>query len=1200
MPVNVAAPVVPPTDPGRAARSSHHRPSGSGAHMKYSLLGPLEVYDDTGSRHRLGSPKLRSLLTLLLIDANRVVPLDRLIDQLWAGEPPASSTATLQAYVWQLRKLLEPDRPTRAPAEVLVTEPPGYRLVVAPGDLDLDDFERLVTSGAAALDAGDATAAAEQLDDALGRWRGTPLADLADDPAATSLVTRLEELHLLAQERRIDAELELGRAAEAVARAESLSASHPLRERVWAQRILGLYRSGRQADALRTYQECRRLLGDELGIEPGRELRDLEQAVLRQDDGLLAPPGNGSAPLPGAPPEQDGSSARVESVPSAGSPEGPGPSFPRSPARGDFVGRDHELAVLRGALVALDAGRGSVVALEGTAGIGKTRIVEHLADEAVARGIGVVWTRCVADAGRPALWPWHEVLTQLSQRSGPGIAEASSAADAAVDARWSAPLIDAQPTAAVDPEQDRFLLLSSTVDRLVAHGREDRLVLVVDDLHSADAASLQLLRLLLDRVDDSGLLVVVTTRRTDAQDLAALDEALSAVGRSRSGERLAIGPLGADDVDRLVTAVAERDETAFAGPAAMASFSRTLHQRTGGNPFFLTELVKLLRSERRLPDGATDPFAGHDQIPASVRDVIRRRVQRLPEDTQTLLRLAAVAATSAGSVDAELLAHASGVDLDRAAALIEPAVLTEVVVETGDGWSWRFAHDLGRDAILASLTKLQRSKLHALVASSLEAVHANGLPPVDELAAQYAAAGRSAPAHSAATYARMAADAARQRYSWDQSALNLRRLVAALDRDPDVGVAERIDARIELARDLRMNGDLAAARSVLEEAIGQATALGDVVRLASATSVFGGVTLWNWRDFGVVDHRMVGLLDQLSRSTELGERSRAETLGTLAVELYYGSERARGIAAGIEAVEIARELGEPELLGRTLNNLTIACWEPSYDQFRMDLMSEALDLVGSGLSWHAEVIARMHRVSLLLRRGETEAFVADLERAAEIAATLSIPEIEAQIACQQSTRLLLGGDLATARAAADESNERLLATDLWGAEWCRLIQMSCLAWWERSLAGMADELTTACVNPVYAGLRGIAVVAVAESGHHSGAASLFDRWYGDVEPGWSSEFQLFAWGMAAAVIDSPEVAVLHEQLLPFTGELVTAGTAVSCWGAADLVLASLALRMGDDDLLEQHLSSAGRLEARTGFPLLAGSVERWRRSAGRT
>ncbi len=1172
--------------------------------MKYSLLGPLEVYDAAGGRQRLGSPKLRSLLTLLLIDANRVVPLDRLIDQLWAGEPPASSTATLQAYVWQLRKLLEPDRPTRAPAEVLITEPPGYRLVVADGDLDVESFERLVTQGVALVDAGDPAGAVDTLDAALALWRGEPLADLAGEASVGSFVTRLEERHLLAQERRVDAALALGHAAEAVARAEALSAAHPLRERLWAQRIVGLYRSGRQADALRTYQDCRRLLGEELGIEPGRELRDLEQAVLRQDDAALAwtPPGLGSQPprsvagaRPQAAPSTDDLDATivdpaiVEEL-SAAPVVVESPSVAARPlARSEFVGRDHELAVLHAQLDALDAGRGRVIALEGTAGIGKTRIVEQLAADATARGVGVVWTRCVADAGRPPLWPWHELLTQISQRP---LAEPATVAPDPSD-----PVLGSGATALADPDHDRFLLLSATVDRLVGHGRNDHLVVVVDDLHSADAASLQLLRMLLDRIDDAGLLVVVTTRRTDAQDLAALDETLSAVGRSRSGERLAVGPLGADDVDRLVAAVADGSDAGVVGPAELAAFSRTLHQRTGGNPFFLTELVKLLRSERRLPDGAQVSSADLDQIPASVRDVIRRRVQRLPDDTQTLLSIAAVAATSASSVDVELLARASGVDVDRAAALIEPAVLTEVVVETGDGWSWTFAHDLGRDSILASLTKLQRSKLHARIATTLEELHEHALPPVDELAAQYAAAGRSAPADRAAKYARMAAEAARNRYSWDQSALNLRRLVAAFDRDPEVGIGARIDARIELARDLRLNGDLAAVHAVLEEAIGQATALGDLPRLASATSVYGGVALWNWRDPGVVDHRMVGLLDRLLSSTELGDRSRAETLGTLAVELYYGPDRRRGFTAGAEAVEIARELGDPELLGRTLNNLMIASWEPAYDEQRMALVTEALDLVGSGLPIHAEAIARMHRLSLSLRSGDAETYLDDLARASDLAATLSIPEIEAQVSYQQATRLLLAGDLDAARSKADESRERMLLTDLWGAKWCDIVLPSCAAWWAGSLSTMADDLIDACSDPTYSGLGALAVVALAEGGDRSGAAELFDRWYGDIEPGWSSDFEVYSWAMAAAMVDAAEIPELYEQLMQFAGELVTVGSAIGCWGAADLVLASLSLRLGDDAAVERHLASAEALEVRTGFPLLAGAAERWRATA---
>jgi DNA-binding SARP family transcriptional activator/tetratricopeptide (TPR) repeat protein len=1144
------------------------------AHMKYSLLGPLEVHDDDGVRHQLSSPKLRALLALLLIEANRVVPLDRLIDQLWAGEPPASSTATLQAYIWQLRKLLEPRRESRAPAQVLVTEPPGYLLRVADGDLDLTVFEKLVTVSGDQLVAGEAEAARRSLDEALGLWRGTPLIELADEPFAVSVATRLEELHLLARERRIDVELALGRPADAVALAEDLSARHPLREHIWAQRMVGLYRSGRQAEALRTYQDCRALLADELGIEPGLELRELERAVLAQDDAVLRPGAS-------VPSRRAGDLAPVAEAPTTQ------PAVAAAPgvrAGGALVGRDTELAVLREAQRALAGRRGRVIALEGEAGIGKTRLVEQLVTEASRDGLRVAWTRCVADAGSPPLWPWHELLTQL----------AATAVDGLDPARRIDLTGGGHDTAgdASDPDHDRFLLLSSAVDQMVEHSRSAPTVLVVDDLHSADAVSLQLLRLLLDRVDDHALLVLTTLRRAEAKDRRGMDETLTAIGRSRAGIRLPIGPLEERDVDELLRAMSERDEEPL-GRDSLASFSHTLYQRTGGNPFFLTELVKLLGSERRLPDGASDPLADHGDIPVSIRDVISRRVERLPDDTQTLLRIAAVAATSSGSVDLDLLSDAARLDIDRTAELVEPAVLTEVLLEQDDGWSWRFSHDLGRDAIIASLTRLQRSRLHALVGESLERLRGEqAMPPVDELAAQFAAAGRSADPQRALRWAQAAADAARQRYSWDQSAVNRRRVTAALDLIPDASTEDRIDARIELARDLRLNGDLHDARQTIEEALGLATAIGDTRRLAAAASIFGGATLWNWRDFGVVDHRMVGLLDQLSTSPELDERRRAELLGTLAVELYYGEQRPRGVTAGREAVAIARGIGNVELLGRTLNNLTIASWEPKNDDERLALTTEAIDLVSQGLPLHTEVIARMHRLALRLRRGDREGYEADLQRAVEIAATLAVPEVSAQVTYKLSTRSLLLGDPEQALSLAEAGREQLTRTDMWGADWCHFVQRSNVEWFRGDLASMADELVRACESPRFAGLRPVAVLAAHHAGDTSSAVTLSQRWYEEIQPNWSSDFQTGLWGLVAGEVGSPHPDVILEPLGQLGHELLTAGTAVSCWGPTDLILAQLVARAGRSDEVAPLIERARRLIDRTRFAEMHALADR--------
>ena len=246
--------------------------------MDFRLLGPLEVVSERDGAIALGGAKQRSLLAVLLLQANEVVSTDRLIDQLWGAEPPATAAKSIQVYVSRLRKALGEER--------LVTRPPGYVLRVESADVDLGRFEQFVReAGRAAPDL-----AARKLSDALALWRGPALADLVYESFAQVEIARLEEMRLAVLEQRIDADLALGRHAELVAELEALVARHPLRERLRAQLMLALYRSARQAEALDAYRAARRELQEGLGLDPSGELQQLEQAILRQDPELDPPP----------------------------------------------------------------------------------------------------------------------------------------------------------------------------------------------------------------------------------------------------------------------------------------------------------------------------------------------------------------------------------------------------------------------------------------------------------------------------------------------------------------------------------------------------------------------------------------------------------------------------------------------------------------------------------------------------------------------------------------------------------------------------------------------------------------------------------------------------------------------------------------------------------------------------------------------
>jgi YVTN family beta-propeller protein len=261
--------------------------AGRDSTTQFRVLGPFEASDD-GRPLDVGVGKQRAALAVLLLRANEVVSTERLVDALWDEDPPASAINSVHVYVSQLRKVLRDGQ--------LQTRGRGYLLALEPDQVDLGRFERLLDEGRRLLAAGDAEHAAEALRGGLGLWRGPPLSDFASEPFAQIEIARLEELHLAALEERIEADLALGRHADLVPELEALVRVHPLREGLRAQLMLALYRSGRQADALAAYQRARRMLAEELGLEPGRRLQELERAILSQDERLDAPRKDAVAP----------------------------------------------------------------------------------------------------------------------------------------------------------------------------------------------------------------------------------------------------------------------------------------------------------------------------------------------------------------------------------------------------------------------------------------------------------------------------------------------------------------------------------------------------------------------------------------------------------------------------------------------------------------------------------------------------------------------------------------------------------------------------------------------------------------------------------------------------------------------------------------------------------------------------------------
>jgi DNA-binding SARP family transcriptional activator/predicted negative regulator of RcsB-dependent stress response len=329
-----------------------------GVKMEFRILGPVEVWDG-GRRLDVGGPKPRAVLAALLLHAGRMVSADRLIDELWGETPPATARNVLQCHVARLRRALHRPAEANGSTPVLLTRPGGYLLRVEPGQLDLHRFREAADRGRRAMAAGDAGEAAEQLRRALALWRGPALADVASESLRRTAAPPLEEARLVALEERLDADLALGRHTELVGELEALVAAHPDRERPRRQLMLALYRSGRLAEALAVYRSARRLLVEELGLEPSPALQQLERAMLLADPALETPPpaASGHPPRP-APP--------------------PGPcELP--PDIEDFTGRESPLAELESLLADNQATAIVITAIAGKAGVGKTALAVRLA-----------------------------------------------------------------------------------------------------------------------------------------------------------------------------------------------------------------------------------------------------------------------------------------------------------------------------------------------------------------------------------------------------------------------------------------------------------------------------------------------------------------------------------------------------------------------------------------------------------------------------------------------------------------------------------------------------------------------------------------------------------------------------------------------------------------------------------------------------
>jgi DNA-binding SARP family transcriptional activator/tetratricopeptide (TPR) repeat protein len=1055
------------------------------------VLGPLEAVAD-GEPVTLGPPQQRALLALLLLNANVVVSRDRIIDELWGEQPPATAAKLVQVYVSRLRKALEPDRPRGDSARILVTRTPGYLIAVEAEQLDLGRFERLRGEAREALAAGNPAGAAQKLREALALWRGPPLSDLAYERFAQKEIGRLEELHLAALEERLDADLALGRHADLIGELESLVAEHLLRERLRGQLMHALYRCGRQAEALEVYQDARRALTDELGIEPGRELRELQEAILRQDPAL-------------------DHSAVDEAAP--------------EPSRGVFVGRRRELAELAGALDDALAGRGRLVLLVGEPGIGKSRLADELMAQVRGRGARVIVGRCWEAGGAPAYWPWVQSLRAYVRETDPEALRAQLGAGGADLAQLLPELhelfSDLPEPPALESEGARFRLFEAASSFLRSAAQARPLVVVLDDLHAADEPSLLLLRFLAREIADSRLLVVCALRDVDPTMRDPLASALAELAREQRTAHIALAGLSEDDVAEYIELSSETR------PAPR--LVEAVHAETEGNPLFVAETVRLLETEGHI----ADPDA-HLRIPPGVRAVIDQRVGRLSERCRSLLVPASVIGREFG-LDA--LSGLSEVPRDQLLDALDEAMAERILGEVpGSPGRLRFGHALIRDTLYDELSPARRMQLHQDAAEALEAVHSDDVGPhLTELTHHYVAAAPIGVADRAVECARRAGDRAASQLAYEEAA-RLYEMALTLVEEPTA----RCDLLLLLGDVRARAGDSRASKPAFSEAAELAEEHGLSERLARAALGYGGRIIWERHQD---DEYIIPVMERALAA--LGKEDsplRVRLLARLAGGPLRSARfpRQRRFAMGREALDIARRLGDESTLAYALAGSLVAIESPDSTRETLDLSTELLDVALRTGDKERVLEAHEHRHERLFELGDLNQARAELDAMAALADEMRQPAQRWLVAVCRARLALLEGRLQEAENLIEEALQLGEHALSWNAAVAVRIQTYLLRREQGRLEEAREIVRNSAVEyPAFAGWPCAIAQIEAALGLEAESRRVFESLAGDdfadllfQQDVWLVGISLLA-EVATALGDAERASALYAVLLPY-------------------------------------------------------------------